>query len=137
MYALVAYRPNGDDYCMGCHMGSSSSELSITYHKDIETLAEKYLEIQKQEFEDRNDREIMAYEYTVLCEGQDIFDINPEFHTEVFEELNRLTKEDTVMWQRAEEDAKALKQQQERNKQRQHDLAELARIQARLSGAES
>lgn len=132
MYTLIAYRPNGDDYCMGCHMGSSSSEHSITYHKDIQALAEKYLEFKKQEFDDRNDREIMGYEYTILCEGQDIYDINPDFHKEVFDELTRLTKEDTIMWQRYEDDAKALKQQQERNKQREKDLAELARLQERL-----
>lgn len=132
MYTLIAYRPNGDDYCMGCHMGSSSSEFEITYHRDIETLAERYLVIQKQMFDDRNDREVMAYEFTVLCEGQDIYDINPDFHKEVLDELTRLTKEDTVMWLREEDEAKALKQQQQRNDQRARDLAELARIQERL-----
>lgn len=132
MFTLIAYRPNGDDYCMGCHMGSSDSELEITYHDSTDSLAEAYLKIKKQEFQDRKDREISKYEYTILSNGRDIFDISVDFDQELFTELNSLAEKEEKIWLKQEEDVLALKQQRERNTQRELDLAELARIHERL-----
>lgn len=132
MFTLIAYRPNGSDSCMGCHMGSSDSELEITYHGSTDSLSEAYLKIRKQEFQDRNEREISSYVYTILCNGRDILDISVDFDQEMFTELNSLAEKEQKIWLQQEEDALALKRQREHTVQREHDLAELARIQQRL-----
>lgn len=41
-YTLIAYRPDGADYCRGCLMGQSSSSFNLTVTSDREEVVEAW-----------------------------------------------------------------------------------------------
>lgn len=128
MFTLIAYRTNG--YCPS---GSqTNSDLEISYHESIDSLGVEFLKIKRKEFENRDCREYDDYELTILHNGRDIYEINHQFHQEVFDELKMIATVDKVKWLQEEEDELAQKRLRERNAQRERDLAELARIHERL-----
>lgn len=68
-YTIVSYRPDGDDYCRGCHMASSSSHFDLQETGDVEQaaiwVADKLMLVHK----DRNSPEICEWEIYVLVDG--------------------------------------------------------------------
>ncbi len=67
MYTLIHYRPDGSDYCRGCLMGTSPSELEIEVHDNVDTAA---LSIAQKELENTTSgREYAAWETTILVDG--------------------------------------------------------------------
>lgn len=128
MFTLIAYRSNG--YCSS---GSqTNSDLEISYHDTTDSLGVEFLKFKRKEFDHRDDREYDNYEFTILHNGRDLYDINYSFHEEMFDELNAIANSDRIKWKQEEEEKAALKRLQIRNDQRARDLAELARIQERL-----
>lgn len=43
-YTLIAYKPDSDDYCRGCHMASYSSDLIIFNALDVNKIIDKMVE---------------------------------------------------------------------------------------------
>lgn len=128
MFTLIAYRTNG--YCPS---GSqTNSDLEISYHESPDSLGEEFLKFKRKEFDHRDCREFDNYEFTILHDGRDIYDINCDWHKEMFDELNMIANSDKVNWLHEEQEVLAQKRLRERNAQREHDLAELARIHERL-----
>lgn len=128
MFTLITYRTNG--YCPS---GSqTNSDLEISYHESPDSLGADFLKLKRKEFDHRDYREFDNYEFTILHNGRDIYDINCDWHKEMFDELNSIAHDDSVKWKQEEEDELAQKRLRERNAQRERDLAELARIHERL-----
>lgn len=64
---LIHYRPSASDYCRGCLMGRSDSEIEIV---SFLTVAEAAASIANRRFLDRNvERSVAEYETTVLIDG--------------------------------------------------------------------
>lgn len=129
MFTLIAYRSNG--YCSS---GSqTNSELDISYHETVDSLGVEFLKFKRKEFDHRDYREFDNYEFTILHNGRDLYDVNHDFHNEVFAELHAIANADMAKWKQEEEDELAQKRLRERNAQRERDFAELARIHERLA----
>lgn len=128
MFTLIAYRSNG--YCFS---GSqTNSDLEISYHESTDSLATEFVKFKKREFEHRDYREFENYDFTILQNGRDLYDINYGFHQEMFDELNAIAHSSKAEWQQAEDDEKAQVKLKAMQAQRNRDLQELARIHARL-----
>lgn len=67
IYTLIHYRPNGADYCRGCLMGTSDSEIEIVNFADIEEAAKSIAE--KRMIDETSDREYAGWETTILIDG--------------------------------------------------------------------
>lgn len=68
---LICYRPNHDDVCMGCHMGSSDSEIDITYSTNSELIVDTWAgHICEEHF---YDQDYSSWEYTLLLNGKPAF----------------------------------------------------------------
>lgn len=132
MYTLIAYRPSASDSCMGCHMGSSDSEFEITYHNTVEEVATQSLKYRKSDFDDQDNREVADYELTILLNGVDVYNEH-SVGEPIWTYVDGKSVEAKKYWQAQVDDAKALRQQQERNNQRESDLRELQRIKERLN----
>lgn len=44
-YGLIAYKPNSDDYCKGCHMASYSSDFICEFGLNQEQIVDKLIEL--------------------------------------------------------------------------------------------
>ena len=69
MYLLLCYRPDYDDYCRGCHMGSSTSEFDYFRYEQLEDAAKKAaaLDVENKHKEITFDN----WEVTLLVRGDD------------------------------------------------------------------
>lgn len=86
-YTLICYRPNADDYCMGCHMGSSDSTHEIYYSKDREFIAAMWATcLVEDQFKDQDEAE---WEITLLIDGIEPTDIDV---------TNKFVKDATVLF---------------------------------------
>jgi len=66
-YTLIAYRPNGDDYCRGCLMDSSDSAFELTGDDSLEVIANT---IAQYIFHNSiREREFCEWEMTFLING--------------------------------------------------------------------
>lgn len=73
-FTIVCYRSDGDDYCRGCLMSSSSSAFDLHV---VETADEAGLRIAQKHFDDRDpkrDRAVQGWEVTLLINGGDSYD---------------------------------------------------------------
>jgi hypothetical protein len=71
VYTIVAYLPNGSDYCRGCHMGSSDSDCKIFVSEDLETCAD-YLAKLKDNTENKKNI-YSSWDYSVLVDGISLY----------------------------------------------------------------
>jgi hypothetical protein len=69
IFNIIAYRPNGDDYCRGCHMGSSDSQLETFHTEDVSKAAEF---VAKKKFEDHinTEREVCNHDFIIILDGR-------------------------------------------------------------------
>lgn len=74
-YTIVSYRPNGDDYCRGCHMASSSSDFDLQETEDLEQAARWVADKLMADRRDAARREVCEWEVHVLCDGRRLLDI--------------------------------------------------------------
>lgn len=128
-YTLVAYRENGNDYCRGCHMGSSDSDFGMEFTESLNHLQTMYAEYLKKDVDDEDSREVMLWDLTILRDGKDLYD-DHDVYNAVVEGARNIAKayKEAKALRLAEE--KFLKQQQAAERKRQSDLAELARLQS-------
>lgn len=70
---LIAYRPDHDDYCRGCYMGGSSSDLRITAYNVVNpnrgNLYDIAEEIANISMLNKDDRDYADYNWYILIEG--------------------------------------------------------------------
>jgi hypothetical protein len=135
-YTLVAYRENGNDYCRGCHMGSSDSDFGMEFTEDLTHLQNMYAEYLKMDVDAEDDRAVQLWELTILVDGKDLYFEDGtllESITDGAKNIAKLYKEGKAL--KAAADA-LLKQQQAAERKRQHDLAELARLQCQYGGVQ-
>ncbi len=71
MITLIAYRPNGADYCMGCKMDSSESEHEVSFHYNTQEAGAKLATYHFADYEQRNDRAVYDWEITILYKGEE------------------------------------------------------------------
>lgn len=69
---IIHYRPNGSDYCRGCHMGSSDSDFSI-YTAESEDDAAASIANRLEE-DSKSDREYCHWESYILLNGLEEYD---------------------------------------------------------------
>ncbi len=69
---IIHYRPNGSDYCRGCHMGSSDSDFSI-YTAESEDDAAASIANRLEE-DSKSDREYCHWENHILLNGLEEYD---------------------------------------------------------------
>lgn len=50
-YTLIAYKPDSDDYCRGCHMASYKSGHVVHYNMDHAELLKQLIKIEKENLE--------------------------------------------------------------------------------------
>jgi len=79
---IIAYRPNHADYCRGCRMGSSDSELEVSYIEyktDTEDLITEMAEILSEYYYEDMSRDLdyAPYEITILHDGKEIEQPSP------------------------------------------------------------
>lgn len=74
-YTLVAYIPNGDSYCRGCHMGSSSSDFFMKEYSDIAAVVRQ---MAYYEYINTTDENYASWEYYLLVNGQDLTEFYQE-----------------------------------------------------------
>jgi len=122
-YTIIAYRPEGADYCRGCLMDSSSSDHAIRYCETEQEAAEA---IAGYRFESNHSgREYASWETTLLIDGRnyvetdeypDAFD---RVEAQAQQHLQRLEQEHREEEQR-QKDAEARRKQE---KKRQDEIA--------------
>ena len=116
-YTLIAYKPNNDDYCMGCHMASYSSDFELFHTIDKQELVNKWLSIHQQE-RSHDDREC-GYDITILVNGQPLEKVNYD----EFLRLKTVVNERLVVWnkQQDEEDTRKKEKQEQSIAQQEQD----------------
>lgn len=135
-YTLIAYRENGSDYCRGCHMGSSDSDFGMEFAEDLTQLKSQYAEYLKMDVDGEDDRALQLWELTVLVDGKDLYFEDGELLESIKDgakDIAKLYKEGKALRKAADA---LLKQQQAAERKRQHDLAELARLQCQYGGVQ-
>lgn len=70
VYTLLAYRPNGADYCGGYCYGSSESEFSTHIFTDADALARQWARLRMTASKNTG-REFQETEFTLLVDGMD------------------------------------------------------------------
>lgn len=68
-YTIVSYRPNGDDYCRGCHMASSRSDFDLRETLDIDQAAGWVADKLMSDHKAKNSPEIDEWQVTILING--------------------------------------------------------------------
>ena len=132
---IIAYRPNGDDYCMGCHMGSSTSDLDIIQIYDISEASER---ISHYLFENMiKDLEYEDYEITILFDGQEA---NTETRRmckeDIMEAAQKRAIERLSIYESEQADRKLKKQKEKERVLREADLKQLAKLKAEYEQSE-
>lgn len=72
MYTLIAYKPNSDDYCRGCHMATYSSDLCV-----INGLNDENLLLECADFLTKNknlDYNEDGYQFAILFDDKIVID---------------------------------------------------------------
>lgn len=68
-YTIVSYRPNGDDYCRGCHMASSSSGFDLQETTDVEQAAGWVVDKLMADHKAERSPEVEKWQVTILING--------------------------------------------------------------------
>lgn len=135
---LIAYRPNGIDTCRGCLMGTSDSDLNISEHRTIESIANQIQDFS--EIDEKSDREYCSYDITILLDGREQWSYletdteeYSDFRSEVFESIHeqiKLVKELRKLNKIEQERLLAIKKEEERveSEKRKAEQAEKDRI---------
>ncbi len=129
---VIAYRPNGDDYCRGCHMGSSDSDFEIYHTVEHDTAA---INIARFLCEDKikaleHDYEIEDYEITVLTDGQEPSELGNEVLVEQIMRAAELRAEELFKeYKIKKEQREDEKRENKEAEQREKDLKQLAKLQ--------
>lgn len=122
-YTIVAYKPDGEDICMGCHMGGWSSDFKLIVSTNRAAIIESLAGILS--LNDRKD-EGPEYDTQVLIDGLD-YDNDEErrsIEMEAAERAKVLTAEREDRQKRVAEEMK----QRVMAEQRANDLRQLARL---------
>lgn len=137
MYTLIAYRPNQTDYCRGCHMGSSDSDFSIEYfeatREGMANMLDLIKDFHKADFDVRSNREYANYELTILCNGVELTEYDPQ-DASILEKINSLKASNERIWLQEEKEVAKLKEEKRREQSRLEDIRQLEAIQKRLAG---
>lgn len=132
-YTLIAYKPNNDDYCMGCHMASFSSDFELFCTTSEEELLDKWLDIRKAERQ--FDEHEAKYEITILFNGIDPDSGGCEEYEE-FIRLREIIDQRFEQWSKEqdEEDAreKLRKEYEAKKREREDDVRQLKQLQKKL-----
>lgn len=84
MYTFIAYKPDSDDYCRGCHMCSYASDFISEQRLDREELVREWANVMVKNENTRVSEkgyEVQVYENGILIEDE----INGQAHYEDFE----------------------------------------------------
>lgn len=142
MYLLVAYKPDSDDYCKGCHMASYSSDFVRHNHLSREELIQKWGElIAKNKQLECNEAGYDFYiyedgvevweEYGATCDKNDPEDVDgvhydairlniEAIHSEALSVGCKLVRDKQEREKMEKEIAEAKRLRQEREQRRQH-----------------
>jgi hypothetical protein len=91
-YTLIAYRADGWDRCGD----TSSSDLEINHSDDVKDIIRQWARIQTDQYfleKDNPHAPYSKWEFTLLCDGHDLLEIDPQ----VFEILRKEAKETYIV----------------------------------------
>jgi len=145
-FTLIAYRPDGADYCRGCLMEQSSSEFSLSTADSADAIAQNWARLR---FDAPQGREYGDTEYTLLLNGrpedEDYALEHPDMMAsgELRKEVHRLTEQHLAALHAAQAQAQARAAEQARVQQEADEAerqlareaverAEFARLQAKF-----
>lgn len=111
-FTLIHYLSNGDDYCMNCHMGSSSSDFGVFFFVKIEDIIAKYAALLMEEAVEKD--VYGTHEYIVLIDGADQSnswdDEKDDFlHEELFNRIEKESREQSLPLIQAHKEAEQKK----------------------------
>lgn len=132
IYTVLAYRPNGADYCKGCLMGTSDSDFEFHTGDNLDQAARFAAEI---EFGAPEGYEFCGYEFTYLVNGKEYLeqvdcpeiDFDPEWY-------NCLAAE-KIIGDRVKEILTELKAEAEKARKAQEKQAKAAAKRRRVKAA--
>jgi len=126
---IIAYRPNGDDYCMGCHMGSSDSGLDIIPIYDISEASER---VSRYLFENMiKDLEYEDSEITLLFDGQEAnTETQRMCEEDIMEAAQKRAHERLSIYESEQAERKLEKEKEKAKAMRVIDLKQLAILKA-------
>lgn len=129
-YTLIHYLSDGEDYCRGCRMGSSSSEFGIFFFNDEESIIKKYTELLVEIHFEKN--VFGCHDCTVLINGAD----SDNSYDPAFDRIARETVERSKALIAAKqieiEQAAKIKAEKDKELERQRIQNEIAYLQSKL-----
>jgi hypothetical protein len=117
-------------------MGSSSSDFGMKFTEDLTHLQNMYAEYLKMDVDAEGDYAVQLWELTVLVDGKDLYFEDGTLLESITDGAKAIAKEykNTKALRKAESDL--LESQRAAERKRQHDLAELARLQCQYGGVQ-
>ncbi|NDV50369.1 hypothetical protein [Salipiger sp. PrR003] len=135
-YTVLAYRPNGADYCKGCLMGTSDSDFEFEAFESAEEAARYAGEFL---FHDqlKTELEVDCYELTFLIDGVEDHERNVEAMAEANMQ-ERLEAHRKAEAERKKEEEAAAERKREELEKRKHaeELAKFRELKAKFEPKE-
>jgi hypothetical protein len=91
---VIAYRSDGSDYCRGCLMGSSSSDLEIFNTTNIDEAIE--FAAKKRVEDNHSEREYNSHELTFIIDGRVVSSCEGSWYPDGYDEDGTFEKYDAL-----------------------------------------
>ena len=85
---ILAYRANYDDYCRGCHMGSSDSNFEYNSFTSADAAATYIADFMFEDYINKDDLTMGDYEITILFDGVSEDTYKEEFNFSLQKTIN-------------------------------------------------
>lgn len=125
-YTLIAYRSDHADYCRGCVMGTSVSDLQIFYSESPNEIIDKMAELNSEYYDDNS---YADYEYTLVIDGIPYsVDTGHVWLTDTTEQMSTVEANEKLMYEIMNEAKERTKKQVESAEAIKRYLAEQEKI---------
>ena len=133
MYTVIAYKPDSNDYCMGCHMASYSSDMQWLSSENEEEVAQFIAEfIKKNHFSECGEDN---YEFTYLYNGlENPYDEDSDScpFDDILKDAELLAKDKIKQQEEKDREYKILQEKQKQEEIRQREYQKYLKLQEKF-----